>query len=659
VYYILLTLVESWSKVMDEPLPKVWFAPKTVYKQIKTYFPLGQKKIRIASGYFTIEGWNLIRSLTTDIQIDLLVGINDKNKRSDIRDAQRVIVDEIMQDLRTGILRSFPQGTDLNRRQTVRALVDRIRARRFRIVDARAKRHHAKIYLVDCRTAIVTSANLTLNGLTQQIEAGASIVEESNVTQLVEEFDRYFSEATDLTQELLDALERWLRLALPWEVYLKTLLALEAIDFDMDYTPPTAYQRDMIAESLSKIRDYGGAMLVASTGLGKTIVATHVALQLLRKGEIRNILIIGPKLVKHQWNSEFLSAELPFRYIGYHTLDKEDPKHDRELSDFFEIQDHINRKWLIIIDECHVFRNSHDEEDDSEGFGRFAFQRLVPRIRASDCKVLLLTGSPYSTNIQNLNDQLCLLPHTAEIETSRKKARAFAWQVADIDEFVNSDVVSQLTTPYVAKEYGRRIKTAISIDFGQDTRYIPNVILSCINFPLFLNAEIIQAFETGCLVVQTPLLRKNAERLAEIAWTSSPWALCDVLQKVIDTPGDSKNSYKFEFEMPQAQRREKLTPILAQVRGMKFTDDPKLLSLYTLLKKIHPSCTKVIIFCERHATVAYLVEALSNLFPKLRIFGTIEKIGEQYVPKKQPKVLRAIRIFAPVANKVKEPSNET
>ncbi|MBW4488753.1 MAG: DEAD/DEAH box helicase family protein [Trichocoleus desertorum ATA4-8-CV12] len=470
---------------MDESLLKVWFAPETVYQQIQTYFPLGQRKIRIASGYFTIEGWNLIRNLTTDIQIDLLVGINDKNKRSDMRDAQRVIVDEIMQDLRTGILKSLPQGTDLNRRQTVRALVDRIRARRFRIVDARAKRHHAKIYLVDCRTAIVTSANLTLNGLTRQIEAGSSIVEESNVTQLVEEFDRYFSEATDLTQELLDALERWLRLASPWDVYLKTLLALEAIDFDKDYTPPTAYQRDMIAESLSKIREYGGAMLVASTGLGKTIVATHVALQMHRKGEIKNILIIVPKLVKHQWKYEFRSAGLHSEYIGYHTLDKEDPKYDRELDDFFEIQDQINNKWLIIIDECHVFRNSHDDEDDSEGFGRFAFRRLVPRIRVSDCKVLLLTGSPYSTNIQNLNDQLCLLPHRAEIETPRKKNRAFAWQVTDIDEFVNLEVVSQLTTPYVAKEYGQRTKTAISIDFGQDTRYIPNVILSCINFPLF------------------------------------------------------------------------------------------------------------------------------------------------------------------------------
>jgi hypothetical protein len=141
---------------MDKSLLKVWFAPKTVYQQIQTYFPLGHKKIRIASGYFTIEGWNLIRNLTTSIQIDLLVGINDKNKRSDMRDAHRVIVDEIMQDLKTGILRSFPQGTDLNRRQTVRALIERIQERRFRIVDARAERHHAKIYLVDCRTAIVT-----------------------------------------------------------------------------------------------------------------------------------------------------------------------------------------------------------------------------------------------------------------------------------------------------------------------------------------------------------------------------------------------------------------------------------------------------------------------------------------------------------------------
>ncbi|HEY9691027.1 MAG TPA: helicase-related protein [Oculatellaceae cyanobacterium] len=556
-------------------------------------------------------------------------------------------------------MQNLATGFAGDRRQTVEALVEQIKAGQFRIVDARAMRHHAKVYLVDCEIGIVTSANLTVHGLTQQVEAGALLAEKEEVIKMVEKFDEHFAKATDLTQELLNRLECWLKLVSPWDAYLKTLLTLEDKALDSEYTLPTAYQRAMIAETLRKIMEHDGTMLVASTGLGKTVVATHVALQLLKANEIKNVLLIGPKLVKKQWEHEFLQASISFKYIGYQALDKEDSKYDGSLEDFFEIEPIINKKWLIIIDESHLFRDCHDSLD---GPKRRSFQRLVSLIEKSGCKVLLLTGSPYSTGIKNLNAQLRLLPNTAEINiaSNTRGSKPFEWRTNNIEEFINLPVVSQLTTPHVAKSYGKSVKNGVSIDFGEEKRYIPRVMLSRCDFTLFLESELAQAFRNGCFIVEgRPFQRRTIERHAEVAWVSSPWAIREVLQKVINTPGEPNSSYKFEFEMPQSQRRERLEPILNQLKKMMFNDDPKLLYLCFLLKKIYSSRKKVIIFCERRATVVYLVTALNNLVSKLRVFGTIRQRQNQYEHKSDREILQAIKKFAPIANKIEIKNNET
>ncbi|MEH1892501.1 MAG: DEAD/DEAH box helicase family protein [Nostoc sp.] len=454
--------------MIDSP-PKSWFAPKIIYDQIQYYFPTCQSKIRIASGWFTVNGWDLIRGVVKGKCVDLLVGINERTQRQDEKHAQRLLLQEIKKDLATG-------SSAGNRRQAVVELVDKIRTGQFRIVDARATRHHGKLYFVDSQVVIVTSANLTKHGLMEQVEAGNLLVQHEEVGKLVKEFDEYFAEAVDLTQRLLKALEDWLKLASPWDIYLKTLLAFEDLEIDNRYTPPTNYQRAMIAEALQKISDHSGVMLVASTGLGKTVVATHLALKLFRADKIIHVMIIGPKLVKRQWKSEFMDAGIPQTYIGYQALDKEDPSHDRNLEHFIEIEEKINKQWLIIIDECHLFRNCHDS---AEGPRRRSFQRLISRIKESGCKVLLLTGSPYSKDIRNLNHQILLLPHTAEIETfsDKQNNKNFNWRTDSIKGFINLPVVSQLTTPYVAQQYGQKLENGVLIEFGQQKRYIPLVKL--------------------------------------------------------------------------------------------------------------------------------------------------------------------------------------
>ncbi|MGB3511363.1 MAG: phospholipase D-like domain-containing protein [Microcoleaceae cyanobacterium] len=175
-----------------------WFEPGKSFQYISEWLEKAKKKIRIATGFFTIKGWNLIRRYTTDKQTCLLVGLDEPGEER----ARMAIIQEIMRDLRTGL--------DKDRRQAVIDLVEKIQSCQFEIVDARAADHHNKLYISDREAAIQTSSNLTGKGLTEQVEGGNVISNQSEIADLVKEFDNYFINAQDLTKELLDILLKWL-----------------------------------------------------------------------------------------------------------------------------------------------------------------------------------------------------------------------------------------------------------------------------------------------------------------------------------------------------------------------------------------------------------------------------------------------------------------
>ena len=305
-----------------------WFERRKALEYISHYFQTAKKEIRIASGFFTIRGWGLVRRYTKGKRVYILVGLDDPGEER----ARQALIDEILRDLRT--------GRDRERRQTVLDLIEKMQQGRLHLVDARATDHHAKLYIVDRKVAIMASSNLTQRGLREQVEAGNIITKHREVVALVNEFDTYFAEAKDITQELLEVLQRWLNFVPPWDVYLKTMLALEDIQpIKSNYNKqPVSYQVDMIAQTLRQIKEFGGSMLVASTGLGKTVVAVHVALHLRNDDLIDNIMVIGPKAVRSSWTDEMRDAGLPCEYFVYQALDKSGSEQDGSLELFEKIQ---------------------------------------------------------------------------------------------------------------------------------------------------------------------------------------------------------------------------------------------------------------------------------------------------------------------------------
>lgn len=636
-----------------------WFESGKSLQYIIELLQEAKQKIRIATGFFTIKGWNLIRRYTTGKKTYLLVGLDDPGEQR----ARMALIQEIMRDLRTGL--------DRDRRKSVRDLVQKIQSNQFEIVDARVKDHHNKLYIYDERAAIQTSSNLTGKGLMEQVEGGNIITEKSEVIALIQEFDGHFNDAQDLTQDLLEILLKWLQFATPWDIYLKTLLTLEQIKpVKTTYSKkPLIYQQDMISLTLSQIYEHGGSMLVASTGLGKTVMGTLIAVQLKSEDFIDKVVIICPNPVKKSWHNEMRDASIYADYFNLEILDKKDSSEASDLDtwdDFIKNVKSEKGRYLLIFDESHKLRKRYPDQFGNKYSKiekrreRKAFTRINEVVNElgnpERVKVLLLTGSPYATDIDNINVQLYLLPHTAKpyVLFPQFFDDARAWKIEESSQFTQLPVAHQLTTPHVAKYYRQSDDNEKGryINLGEQKKYFPDVYLYTISFPVALESELTSVITQGYFDTSHPINRKSFVTQIKTSWASSPLALKEILERVVDTPGGEKAFIleKSEFLISKEERQKVLNPIISKLHKLKKQQDKKLQNLLKIID-FHCPQEKLVIFCERYPTAFYLEEAIKLLKPSLRIFSTIEKNKHtKYKPKTLNKVEKAIEKFAPIAN---------
>jgi hypothetical protein len=178
--------------------------------------------------------------------------------------------------------------------------------------------------------------------------------------------------------------------------------------------------------------------------------------------------------------------------------------------------------------------------------------------------------------------------------------------------------------------------------------------------PVLCEAEVVHLLDSGILRVAVnprlfhiPHMRdyaKNAqtriERTVRIAWDSSPWALRDVLHRIVS------GEYRSKLVVAKQQVQRAIEPILATVTRMTLADDAKLQQLCTLLDDICRNGQQVIIFSEQQATVAYLQHALATLQPRLRIASLVRYVRDgTYELLPATKAIDIIADFAPRANK--------
>jgi|AMZC01.1.fsa_nt_AMZC01000485.1_27 superfamily II DNA or RNA helicase len=643
----------------DSNIPRQWFDRGEALKVIRYHFMCGTKLIRIATGFFTVRGYNLIRGSARGKQMYILVGVDDPGKDR----VRKALVEEIMRDLRTGL--------DVDRRKAVQELVEKMEGGEFRIIDARAKDHHAKLFLVDDAIALVASSNVSQRGMIDAIEAGTVVDDPAALSLFLKQFDHHFfsPDSIDITQELIEQLRRWLGLSTPWEVYLKTLIAIKSLD-DIElqrpsYRKPVGYQTDVIARILRQMDDFDGAILIASTGLGKTVIASDVALRLKQTGLIDNVLVIGPDPVRKEWNDHLRPTGVWLEYYNHLALNAAKLDHNRHAEELVNtLEKLLDDRWLVIIDESHNLRNRYHKSLQNGKINHTehtAFIRFRQAVIKSQCKVLLLTATPFAKEIENVNNQLFLLPHVGPNRTLFQDIidDAHAWHINDLSHLKELPPSSVITTPYVAKHYGQKSEDGVFVDFNGQKMYIPRVILYGVRAPMVLEDEMTRILDHRILARKSKRARNQPiENHARIAWGSSPWAIREVIEKSIRSPEDGGYRIK-DFILDEETRQELLIPTLERLKQMTYEEDEKLQAVLAALDHRCRNGNKVIVYSERRATIAYLETALKNLRPSIRVASTIELVNTGNYKLKSKKVIRKmLENFAPVSNKNHNPTEE-
>jgi superfamily II DNA or RNA helicase len=645
---------------------------KSVIHFLRPHLEQTTKSVQVATGFFTIQGYDLIREVLSGKWVQLMVGFDEHSRER----LQEMLIDDIM--------RHLSRWDESNRRAAVLDLVKRIQAGRFQVVehkefdwvDARARnRDHAKIYILDGEKVLAGSVNLTMSGLKYNSENLTLVDELQRVDYYRNQFKTYWEadNTYDLTQALLEALLAWLELAIPFDVYLKSISVLiteDPLEAPRDtYKMPVNYQKVVIERLLRQLKEFQGAMLVASTGLGKTIMATHTALRLKRDFQIQNVVIFSPLQVQPDWKYAMRSAGLSYDVFTRDLLDRPGKRKGVKMRDMESALNEVDEKYLIIIDESQHFRNSTRAKD---GKKRHSFNRLNPIVKEKKPHVLLLTATPYSKEVSDLNNQLLLLPHTAEkkfVETSGQfvmpgmKDEAIApeaWKIIDkpdfFEDFMSLPVATVISTSQVAKDFATSTEEGEYIVFGEEKRWVPKVAITKVKVPVYLEEEVSGALRKGAFSHKAKAYKnrkqefrysnKLVQNLLEVAWMSSPKALEEVIAKTI------ANDYKVVFKRSAEKRKELLQPILDQIQKYDTRTDPKFQTLLFYLEAFKKENRKVIIFTERQSTAVYLEEALSRRLPLVKVGCTVKATDDGGTELKDfaKEVLPIIKGFAPRAN---------
>ena len=310
----------------------------------------------------------------------------------------------------------------------VPAILDAINSGQIecRIYD-RAKFHakayitHAKLQVVGSQ-ALVGSSNFTRPGLTENIELNIQVQSAREVGQLQEWFEEHWNEARDVTEAVVQTIERHTRLYTPFDVYTKALQEffrgheLTATEWDETrskmFPRLDRYQKEAYWALMKIARQHRGAFLCDGVGLGKTFVGLMLIERLVLH-EGKNVVLFAPKGAKEsvwephlrEWLPHIGSGDFSNLAIFSHTdLSRKGdfPERFRRITELADV---------VVIDEAHHFRNrgrrgSENGRDPSRYYRMFDLLDNAVRPKT----LFMLTATP-------INNRLSDFRHMAELFT--------------------------------------------------------------------------------------------------------------------------------------------------------------------------------------------------------------------------------------------------
>ncbi len=298
----------------------------------------------------------------------------------------------------------------------VPAIVEGIRSGKILCRVYRKDKFHAKAYITHGRAAVVGSfglvgsSNFTKPGLDDNVELNVQI-RGPEVGLLQEWYERHWSEAEDITAEVLRTLERHTSPHTPFEIWLKALdeffrgreLDPDAWDEERSiiFKVLDKYQRDAYRNLLIIANRHKGAFLCDGVGLGKTYVGLMLIERLVFK-ESKRVVLFAPKAVREDvWDRDLLKY-LPEVNSGFvnlviynHTDLQRQGKWPQEIALTVRDAD------VVIIDEAHHFRNPGIKGEGVSAPSRY--RQLQGYIQSGDRpkQVDLLTATPVNNSIHD------------------------------------------------------------------------------------------------------------------------------------------------------------------------------------------------------------------------------------------------------------------
>jgi hypothetical protein len=320
--------------------------------------------VRIATAYFEPTGYQCLRDVLRGKEVRLLLGRPDTGSDkiaeviSEFLDSLAVIpfndriraMEELRNSLKNG--RFLVSVSDHENEDTT--------------LGPKYIYHHAKLYMADEKEAVVTSANFSQHGLMSSREAGYVVSDAADVRFFIDRFDYYYEKAVPVADELLRLLEEWLKIYRPYDIYMRSLLELYGLPDDEKpgrLPALAAYQRPVVARVLRNMDEHGGAMLVASTGLGKTIMAAHTVAHLRSENKVYSALVFCPSGLSAMWRRTMRAAMVSSEEFSYYILSIDDWSRYREMPFLERELKHADKKTIIILDESHHLRNSEDKNE--------------------------------------------------------------------------------------------------------------------------------------------------------------------------------------------------------------------------------------------------------------------------------------------------------
>lgn len=378
------------------------------------------KQMDIATGYLEIGGLLALDSHWQKVdKLRIILG-NEVTKRT------KDVIDEVVNSLLKGVKDSIDKEHEKNEFLIgVPAIIDAMKSGKIECKVFDKSKFHAKAYItyfkdeyknqfinamnVPSGYALVGSSNFTRAGLTQNIEL--NIQNSDSVDQLQEWFEKHWQMGLDITEAVLEVMEKQCKEYSPYDVYMRSMYEFfksreETISEwenhdSVIYKGLSQYQRDGYNSLIEIANHYSGAFLCDGVGLGKTYVGMMLIERFVKK-ERKNVVLMVPAAARisvwettiKKYMPEILEGFYPFKIVNHTDLTLESKQNlMNQIAEQAEI---------VIIDEAHHFRNRASNR----------YRKLFDMMcKGHQKQMFMLTATPINNSFLDLQHLIELFTH--------------------------------------------------------------------------------------------------------------------------------------------------------------------------------------------------------------------------------------------------------